>query len=482
MKTSAGLFIAIALVAAAATAGVMALFFNVSERQTEAKVSNFNIVPLTETTVDPAEWGKNFPRQYDAYLRTAEKYGTRFGGGGSEALPNSRLVADPRLTEIFAGYAFAIDFNQRRGHAYMLDDQRQTRRVTTKPQPGACLHCHASNTVMYREEGIKLGAPGTIDEPFASADARAQLMKGFEAVGKLPYAEATALVKHPVACIDCHDPAGMGLRVTKPGFLVGIVALATSDAPVPHLPSIEKWRKGDRAVPYDANRDASRQELRSMVCGQCHVEYYCGPKMTLFFPWSKGLKVEQIEATYASTTFPDGGAFYDWKHATTGAEVLKAQHPEFEMWSQGIHARAGVSCADCHMPYIREGAMKVSSHHVRSPLLDVSRSCQTCHRFSEAELLERVAIIQDRTKALMDRAEDALVQLIAETGAAKTGGLPEERLAEVYGLQRKAQWRVDFVNAENSMGFHAPQEAGRILAEAIDYSRQGQLALRSLKP
>ena len=64
------------------------------------------------------------------------------------------------------------------------------------------------------------------------------------------------------------------------------------------------------------------------------------------------------------------------------------------MWSQGIHARSGVSCADCHMPYMREGAIKVSNHQVRSPLLDVSRSCQTCHRFPEEELKARVTAIQ----------------------------------------------------------------------------------------
>lgn len=124
-------------------------------------------------------------------------------------------------------------------------------------------------------------------------------MAGFEAVCKLPYLEATKLAKHPVACIDCHDPKTMQLRVTKPGFMRGIDALARSSEPVPHLPSIEKWRLGDRSVAYDANVDASRQELRSMVCGQCHVTYYCRPKTTLFFPWANGLKVEQMEATYA---------------------------------------------------------------------------------------------------------------------------------------------------------------------------------------
>jgi nitrite reductase (cytochrome c-552) len=250
--------------------------------------------------------------------------------------------------------------------------------------------------------------------------------------------------------------------------------------PLPHLPSIEKWRAGDRRAPYDANREASRQEMRSLVCGQCHVEYYCGPKETLFYPWDQGLKVEQIEATYDAHRFPDGSPFYDWVHAVTGAEALKAQHPEFELWSQGVHARSGVACTDCHMPYLREGAIKISDHHVRSPLLNIARACQTCHRFPEAELAARVAIIQERNFALMNRAEDAVVALIDELAAAKQAGLPEAQLEAARALQRKAQWRVDFINAENSMGFHAPQEAARILAEAIDYSRQGQMALRQL--
>lgn len=470
----------IAAGAALATVLVMALYASISSRKAEALQTSFKLVDLDEKTVDPAQWGKNFPRQYDAYQRTAEKYTTKYGGAGSEGMPKSRLEDDPRLVTIFDGYAFAIDFNQRQGHAYMLDDQRKTKRVTERKQPGACLHCHASNTVAFREVGLQGGAPGTLDEAFSSPNAQAQLMAGFEAVCKMPYAEATKLVKHPVACIDCHDPKNMALRVTKPGFIRGIVALANSAEPVPHLPSIEKWRKGDKAVAYDANRDASRQEMRSMVCGQCHVEYYCGPKTTLFFPWNKGMKAEQIEATYDEYKFPDGGRFFDWKHARTGAEVLKAQHPGFEMWSQGIHARSGVSCSDCHMPYKREGALKISDHQVRSPLLDVTRACQSCHRFPEAEIKARVTAIQDRTKALMDRAEDAVVALINDVEAAKKAGVDEAKLKPIYELQRKAQWRVDFVNAENSMGFHAPQEAARILGEAIDFGRQGQVVLRDL--
>jgi nitrite reductase (cytochrome c-552) len=245
---------------------------------------------------------------------------------------------------------------------------------------------------------------------------------------------------------------------------------------VPHLASVERWRRGDRKKPYDANTDASRQEMRSFVCGQCHVEYYCGPKTTLLFPWGNGLRADQIEAFYDAFRFDDGHRFQDWQHGETGAAVLKAQHPEFETWSQGLHARAGVACADCHMPYQREGAMKVSDHWVRSPLLNVARACQTCHHVPESELQARVTVIQDRTHALMETSAVALVDMLDAIRAAKAAGASEAQLAESLALQRKAQWRLDFVNAENSMGFHAPQESARVLGEAIDYARRAQIA------
>jgi nitrite reductase (cytochrome c-552) len=466
--------------AALATVLVLTLNASINQHKAEALQTSLRLVDLDESSVDPALWGRNFPREYDGYKRTSEHTWTKYGGGGSETLPDQKLDMDPRLKTIFDGYAFALDFRKRRGHAFMLEDQRATKRTTERPQSGACLHCHASTTVLYRQVGLSNGAAGSLAAPFESPEARGQLMAGFQAVGKMTYKDATQLAKHPVACIDCHDPKTNQLRVTKPGFLVGIDALARSSEPVPHLPSIEKWRKGDRKEAYDPNHDASRQELRSMVCGQCHVTYYCGPKMTLFFPWANGLKVEQMEATYDATKLPDGHRFYDWKHGKSGAEVLKAKHPEFETWSQGIHARSGVSCSDCHMPYEREGAIKISDHHVQSPLLNINRACQTCHRFPEAELKARVEAIQDRTRALMDRAEDALVALIGDLEQAHRNGLADDQLAPVYELQRKSQWRLDCMNAENSMGFHAPQEVARVLGESIDYSRQGQLQLRDI--
>jgi nitrite reductase (cytochrome c-552) len=252
---------------------------------------------------------------------------------------------------------------------------------------------------------------------------------------------------------------------------------------VPHLPSVERWREGDRKAPYDPNVDASRQELRSFVCGQCHVEYYCATKETLFFPWRNGLKAEQIELTYDEHTFPDGTPFFDYEHGETGAPVYKAQHPEFELWSQGVHARSGVSCADCHMPYERQGAMKVSSHWVRSPLLNINRACQTCHNIPEDELREKIGTIQSRTEGLLLRAAGAMTDMLDAIREAQAAGASREQLAPAFDWQKKAMWRLDFISSENSLGFHADQEAARILGESIDYSRRAQaFALRLRAP
>jgi nitrite reductase (cytochrome c-552) len=221
--------------------------------------------------------------------------------------------------------------------------------------------------------------------------------------------------------------------------------------------------------------------MRSFVCGQCHVEYYCATKETLFFPWDGGLRADEIEATYDEHKFPDGTAFYDFEHGETGAHVYKAQHPEFELWSQGVHARSGVACADCHMPYEKHGAMKVSSHWVRSPLLSLNRSCQTCHNVPEEELRDKVATIQDRTAALVDRAAAAMTEMLDEIRAAEAAGATPAQLEPLHALQRKAMWRLDFINSENSMGFHADQEAARVLGESIDYSRQAVAAALRLR-
>jgi nitrite reductase (cytochrome c-552) len=459
---SAGIFIGLIVVVAIAAALVTALLMNIFERKVEAKDRYVRVVEVTEDTTDPAIWGKNWPKQYDSYKRTAISTRTRFGGhGGSEALPEEKIERDPWLKRMFLGYAFSIDYRDRRGHAFMLQDQESTERLT-KPQSGSCMHCHASIMPVYRELGD------------------GDVLVGMNKTHAMPYEELNKMVHdmghaHSVSCVDCHDPESMQLRVTRPAFIVGLQALAESDAPVPAIPSIDIWRQGPRSEPYDPNVDATRGEMRSFACGQCHVEYYCSSAMPLTFPWGNGLTMDDEEQFWNETEI-HGERFYDYKHKESGAEILKAQHPEFELWSQGIHARSGVSCADCHMPYMRDGASKVSDHWVRSPLLNVNRACQVCHHIPEDEILARVDSIQQKNFDLLQRGGAALMDLLDAVQLAKDAGATAEQLKPALEMQRKAQWRLDYIAAENSMGFHAPQEAARILAEAADYARQGQIA------
>ncbi|HQX09159.1 MAG TPA: ammonia-forming cytochrome c nitrite reductase subunit c552 [Thermoflexales bacterium] len=461
-----GAYFVIFGVLALLTAGVLLLMQSVSERQREGRQDAFRVVPLTEDVVDPAVWGQNYPNQYDSYKRTVDVQRTRYGG--SEAI--QKLDDDRALRVIFNGYAFGTDYREERGHAYMLIDQNDTERVKQFKQPGACLNCHASVAPAFYQKGVEAGAP--------ASDRAAAIKKGFDVVNVMPYADAAKLVQHPITCNDCHNPENMQLRITRPAFLAGIDALAKSKDAVPHLPSIERWRAAGSKGDFNPNLEATRQEMRSFVCAQCHVEYYFkGAEKTLTFPWQNGLKVEQIASYY------DAVGWKDWVHKDSGSNSLKAQHPEFEMWSQGVHAASGVACADCHMPYERVGAVKASDHWVRSPMLNINNACQGCHKFSETELKNRVTTIQDRTRALMTRAEDAVVGLIQDLAKAKAGGATDAQLAKAQDLQRTAQWRLDFVAAENSMGFHAPGESARILGESIDYARQGQIELlKVVKP
>ena len=355
--------------------------------------------------------------------------------GGSEAVPHTPTQADPRsvvarskveedkgLKAIWQGYAFSEDFREERGHAYMLEDQRLTKRQVVVKQPGACVNCHASMYLAYKKAG------------------NGDITKGFEKINAMPYAEAAKLVSHPVACIDCHDGTTLALRVTRPAFIEGMRAYKASQG----------------VKDYDVNKQASPAEMRAYVCGQCHVEYYFkGPEKRLVYPWAKGLKVEEITAYY------DEIGFRDWTHKDTGAPALKAQHPEFETWNQGPHARAGVTCADCHMP--------IDLNHVHrslgaQPVLNIQAACVSCHKkhddkVTAEDLQARVYQIQDRHWALREKAMAAVVALIDDLKAAKAAGRKDADLLAARYLQRRSQFYLDFVEAENSTGFHAPQEA-----------------------
>ncbi|MCL2878274.1 MAG: ammonia-forming cytochrome c nitrite reductase subunit c552, partial [Acidobacteria bacterium] len=190
-------------------AGVAAasLFGLQDDGKPRAEESSIPASSLSEQSVDPAEWGKFFPVQYEDHLRTSERTGTKYGGGGGDTPATDRLAENPRLKILFAGNVFSADYRERRGHAYMLSDQRETLRIKEPfRQSGGCLQCHSSNVAVYRNQGLADGAPGSPSDPLTGPNGYAQLLRGFEKVGKMPYEDATKLFTHPLSCIDCHDP------------------------------------------------------------------------------------------------------------------------------------------------------------------------------------------------------------------------------------------------------------------------------------
>jgi nitrite reductase (cytochrome c-552) len=404
--------------------GIGALLMNINTRKTEAAAPIVKVVDIQDGETDPAVWGQNYPREYDRFMMT-QNTDTPTAYGGS--VKYSKLDRYPAMKRLWNGYAFAVDFNEERGHFYSLIDQKETQRQVVVKQPGACANCHSGD------------APALIKS------------MGWEAFNHTPYQEISSTLHSGITCNDCHDPATMALRITRPAF----------------INAMEK-----RGI--DVTK-ATRQEMRSYVCGQCHVEYYFqGDNKILTFPWEKGLNIDNINEYY------DEYGFKDWTHKETGAPMLKMQHPEFELYSTGVHAQSGVACADCHMPYIREGALKVSDHWVRSPLTNVASACQSCHKLDEDKLKERILTIQNRTAKQLRETETAIIAAIDAINAAKTAGATDADLKEAWDFQRKANMRWDFISSENSTGFHSPQEAARVLGDALNFARMGQLSAERL--
>ena len=441
--------IAVLIVVAMASAALTWLLITIFEHKQEAKSPFAQTVQLTDTTYDPAVWGENFPIEYEQYKKTAEDTDGDFvkvvptADDPREYHTISRIDSETRAQKMWRGYAFAVDYDEPRGHEWALQDQRYTERTAARfKQPGTCLNCHASMPQVYDELG--------------DGDRQA----GFDALNAMSYDDAYEHASSSIACIDCHDPQTMELKITRPAFMEGI----------------RQAKAAEGIADYDVNRDATNQEMRTYVCAQCHVEYYfAGEGKTLTFPWKNGLTVN----------YYDEVGWTDFTHEESGAPVLKAQHPDFETWSQGIHAANGVTCADCHMSYNREGAAKVSNHQIMSPMANddtINSSCLTCHHSTADEMRERVEGIQNRWQSSLDVSFTALDALITDiTAAADDGTATEEQLTAARDYQRKAQFVVDYSFSENGRGFHAPAYSISILNQATDWARSGQLALRGVE-
>jgi nitrite reductase (cytochrome c-552) len=405
---------ALLIVTMAATFLLGLLAASILQRREEAR-QRLPLRPIGQWETDSAKWGENYPREYEAYKKMADSATrTKYGG----AYPRDYLEETPANVILFAGYAFAKEYRQARGHVHAIEDVTQTKRVNEKTA-ATCWTCKSPDVPRL------INAMGP--EKFYA--------------GK--FDDLKAEITHPIGCLDCHEPNTMRLRITRPALR-------------------EAFARQGKDI-----EQASHQEMRTLVCAQCHVEYYFkGKGNYLTFPWDKGTAPEQIEQYY------DAADFADWTHAISKAKMVKLQHPDYEVYRTGVHAYRDIACADCHMPYRTEGGVKFTDHHIQSPLLNVAGSCVVCHRWSEEEIRSRVEGIQDKVHQARGWAETMLARAHFDIAAAMQAGATDEELSTVRKLVRNAQLRWDYVAASNGMGFHSPEECVRILAAAIDLAGQ----------
>lgn len=487
------------LISACVAIGLFWLNSDISAKKAQNFTTSSNLTALSDENPDFAEWGKNFPEHLDMYKKMEDSTYTATNFAGS--YPYSKLNRYPQLTMFWDGYAFKFDYNQNRSHYYSQIDQMETLRNNKEflnahglakfdGQPGACLNCHSGNVPNLVKK------MGWVEFNTTKYWTVTKMMEGPNDVhGK----------KMGSTCADCHSPDDMSLRLTRPAAINALVSRG--------------YEKDEKQ-----GIKASRQEMRTLVCAQCHVEYYNKPTgqkvkikvetnyqeinelkdgnqlvekevngIELAFPWAmwkKGepFRIEMFDDYYESVRdiFPQ-----DFVHATTKTPVIKIQHPEAELYSGSVHASNGVACADCHMPYIRSGSKKVSNHFLASPLLDVNASCKSCHTQSEDYLKKQVFDIQTMSAYNIRSAEYAVASLIKDITIlrAELAKLPEfakiknqnERekaitkvVSPALELHRKSQIRADFMNAENSSGFHNPREAARISLQGVKYAKRGQ--------
>ena len=432
-----------------AMAVAMLVGYGCAMPKTEAMKSEpMKMVPIADGVIDPAEWGKMYPVQYELWKKTEEPAGpgkSKYKRGfDADRITYDKLSEFPYMALLFNGWGFGVEYNEPRGHAYMVRDQLEVDPSRTKAG-GVCLTCKTPYAPkLWKEMG---------------GDYFKQSYK--DVLDKIP-ADQRSL---GVACIDCHSNADMSLRISR-DFTLGQALRDMGKDPA----------------------KLTRQEMRSLVCAQCHVTYNITKdkdmkSVGVFFPW-QGSTWGNITVENIIKKIRSDPSNLEWKQGVTGFKMGFIRHPEFEMFANNsVHWNAGVSCADCHMPSIQAGAGKVSDHRVMSPLKNNFKACEQCHAQSPEWLREQVTIIQDRTVSLMLRsgcATATVAKLFETVHKAQADGKKIDKAlydkAKFY--YEEAFYRCLFVGAENSIGFHNPTEALRILGDATAFATKAEALLR----
>ena len=409
---------------------------SITERRAEEVTSSKPEVKIGEWEPRNDVWGKNYPTEYESYEKTSESnFVTKYNGNAMIDM----LAVDPRLVVLWAGYGFSKDYNQGRGHSYAISDLRNTLRTggptndSDGPMPSTCWTCKSPDV------------PRVMNE------------KGVEEFYTGKWARLGPEIVNPIGCADCHNNHTMDLQISRPAL-------------------VEAFERQGKDI-----NNATHQEMRSLVCAQCHVEYYFDKKRPgaegsayLTFPWDGGMSVEAMEVYY------DNIEFSDWTHKLSKAPMLKAQHPGYEVYLTGVHAERGVSCADCHMPYMSEGGKKYTDHHIQSPLNNIENSCMVCHKEKTAQLLKDVYSRQDKVIENRDKLEELIVRAHVEAMKAWELGATDEQMKEILMDIRHSQWRWDYAAASHGGSFHSPVEISRVIATGITTAQEGRIKLARL--
>ncbi|OFY48304.1 MAG: ammonia-forming cytochrome c nitrite reductase subunit c552 [Bacteroidetes bacterium GWF2_41_31] len=409
---------------------------SVTERRAEQQTTWKPEVQIAKFEPRNEVWGKNYPTEYNSYEKMKESnFRSKYNGNAKIDM----LEVDPRLVVMWAGYGFSIDYNQGRGHAYAIEDLRNTLRTggptgpDDGPMPSTCWTCKGPDVPrIMNEEGVAAYYTGK-------------------------WARLGAEIVNPIGCADCHNNETMELQISRPAL-------------------VEAFQRQGKDI-----TKATHQEMRSLVCAQCHVEYYFDKHREgaegvnyLTFPWDNGQSVEAMEAYY------DAKEFSDWTHKLSKAPMLKAQHPGYEIYLTGIHAQRGVSCADCHMPYMSEGGKKFTDHHIQSPLNNIENSCMVCHKEKTAQLINDVYERQDKIIENRDILEKLCVRLHVEAKMAWDLGATDAQMKAILMDIRHAQWRWDYAAASHGASFHSPVEISRVIAGGINIAQEGRIKLARL--
>ncbi len=401
---------------------------SITQRRAEiASVMNNKKIEITGIESRNEIFAENYPRQYESWIKTADTtFQSEFNGSSVVDV----LAERPEMVVLWAGYAFSKDYGTPRGHMHAVEDVHHTLRVGAPmtpdagPQPATCWTCKSPDVPRLMDS---VGIAEFYNQTWAHW--------GHEVV-------------NPIGCADCHEAETMDLKISRPALIEGYQSMGLDI------------------------KDATHQDMRALACAQCHVEYYFTPEgKYLIFPWHNGLTMEGAEQYYDSIQFAD------YTHKLSRAPIIKAQHPDYEIYMTGIHAQRGVTCADCHMPYVSEGGIKYSNHHVQSPLANINSTCQVCHRETEEDLREAVYQRQRSAIEIRNLVEKELAAAHIEAQFAWEKGATEAQMQEALQLIRQSQWRWDYAVASHGGSFHSPVEFQRILSHSLDRAHKARFAI-----